>query len=143
MDKKYSTNIITIIMSYSWNVNWRSIFSSNATFNPTTCKVRFRLFSTNTNIIVNNRISSIRASLQSNTSNVNYGFNLGSILVKKDVYTNTNYLDGNTLDTDGFTMIIPTIDSSILTLSIYDNNENLITSLPNYSIWLYFDVEDD
>ena len=121
--------------------NWISIFSTTQSglqnnTKATTCKVRFRLISTITNTI----ICSIRASLQSNTSNVNYGLNLGNIKVKKDVYTKTNYLKCNTLDIDGFTMIIPTIDSSILTLSIYDNNETLLTTLPNYSIWLYFDT---
>ena len=75
-------------MSYSWNVNWRSIFNDTK---ATTCKVRFRLISTNTNTITNTSICSIRASLQSNTSNVNYGLNLGNIKVKKDIYTQTNY----------------------------------------------------
>jgi hypothetical protein len=127
-------------MSYSWNVNWRSIFNDTK---AKTCKVRFKLISTNTNTITNTSICSIRASLQSNTSNVNYGLNLGNIKVKKDTYTQTNYLEGNTLDIDGFTMIIPTIDNSILTLSIYDKNETLLTTLPNFTIWLYFDTEPD
>ena len=41
---------------------------------------------------------------------------------------------------EGATMIIPTTDTSILTLSIYDINETLLTTLPNYNIWLYFDT---
>ena len=126
-------------MSYSWNINWNSIFST--TKKQEKCKVRFRLTSTNTNTITNTGISSIRASLQSNTSKITNGFNLGSILVKRDNYTQTNYLEGNTLDTDGFTMIIPNVDNSILTLSIYDANETLLTILPNYNIWLYFDTD--
>ena len=126
-------------MSYSWNINWNSIFAT--TKNQEKCKVRFRLISTNTNTITNTGISSIRASLQSNTSKITNGFNLGSILVKRDNYTQTNYLEGNTLDTDGFTMIIPNVDNSILTLSIYDANETLLTILPNYNIWLYFDTD--
>ena len=126
-------------MSYSWNINWNSIFST--TKKQEKCKVRFRLISTNTNTITNTGISSIRASLQSNTSKITNGFNLGSILVKRDNYTQTNYLEGNTLDTDGFTMIIPNVDNSILTLSIYDANETLLTILPNYNIWLYFDTD--
>ena len=126
-------------MSYSWNINWNSIFST--TKKQEKCKVRFRLISTNTNTITNTGISSIRASLQSNTSKITNGFNLGSILVKRDSYTQTNYLEGNTLDTDGFTMIIPNVDNSILTLSIYDANETLLTILPNYNIWLYFDTD--
>jgi hypothetical protein len=124
-------------MSYSWNVNWRSIFNDTKV---KTCKVRFRLISTSTNTI-SKTFGSIRASLQSNTSKVTNGFNLGNIVVKKEIInSNSYYLEGNTLDTDGFTMIIPTTDTSILTLSIYDINENLLTTLPNYSIWLYFDT---
>ena len=126
-------------MSYTWNINWNSIFST--TKKQEKCKVRFRFISTNTNTITNTGISSIRASLQSNTSKITNGFNLGSILVKRDNYTQTNYLEGNTLDTDGFTMIIPNVDNSILTLSIYDANETLLTILPNYNIWLYFDTD--
>ena len=126
-------------MSYTWNINWNSIFST--TKKQEKCKVRFRLISTNTNTITNTGISSIRASLQSNTSKITNGFNLGSILVKRDNYTQTNYLEGNTLDTDGFTMIIPNVDNSILTLSIYDANETLLTILPNYNIWFYFDTD--
>ena len=126
-------------MSYSWNINWNSIFST--TKKQEKCEVRFRLISTNTNTITYTGISSIRASLQSNTSKITNGFNLGSILVKRDNYTQTNYLEGNTLDTDGFTMIIPNVDNSILTLSIYDANETLLTILPNYNIWLYFDTD--
>lgn len=126
-------------MSYSWNINWKSIFN-NTNHQGQSCKVRFRLISKNTNTISIDSIGSIHASLQSNTSKITNGLNLGSILVKRDNYTKTNYLEGNTLDTDGFTMIIPTTDTSILTLSIYDVNEKLLTILPNYNIWLYFDT---
>ena len=125
-------------MSYSWNINWRSIF--NDTKATKTCKVRFRLISTSTNTI-SKTFGSIRASLQSNTSNITNGFNLGDIVVKKELMnTNSYYLEGNTLTMEGATMIIPTTDSSILTLSIYDINETLLTTLPNYNIWLYFDT---
>ena len=53
-------------MSYSWNINWRSIFNDTK---KETCKVRFRLISTSTNTISTN-FGSIRASLQSNTSKI-------------------------------------------------------------------------
>ena len=124
-------------MSYTWNINWRSIFNDTK---AKTCKVRFRLISTSTNTI-SKTFGSIRASLQSNTSNITNGFNLGDIVVKKELMnTNSYYLEGNTLTMEGATMIIPTTDTSILTLSIYDINETLLTTLPNYNIWLYFDT---
>lgn len=130
-------------MSYSWNINWRSIFNDSKN---ETCKIRCRLISTSdsSNTLSINSVGSIRASLQSNTSRVSNGFNIGNILVKKELFrTGFNYLECDTLDTDGFTMIIPKTDNSILNLSIYDINENLLTSCPFYQVWLYFDTEDD
>jgi hypothetical protein len=126
-------------MSYTWNINWRSIFNNTKT---ETCKIRFRLISHNTNTITKDNVGSIRVSLQSNTSKISNGLNLGSISVKRDNFTQTNYLEGNTLDTDGFTMIIPKTDNSFLTLSLYDINENLLTKIPNFNIWLYFDTDE-
>ena len=129
-------------MSYSWNINWKSIFN-DSTKNET-CKVRCKLVSTSSNTLTNeNNVGSIRVSLQSNTSRISNGFNIGNILVKKELFrTGYNYLECNTLDTDGFTMIIPKIDNSIFNISIYDINEKLLTSCPFYQVWLYFDVED-
>jgi hypothetical protein len=125
-------------MSYSWNINWKSIFNDTK---AQYCKVRFRLISTSTNTL-SKKFGSIRASLQSNTSNNTNGFNLGEIVVKNEIFNKNNYyLEGNTLTMEGATMIIPTTDTSILTLSIYDINENLLTILPNYNIWLYFDTD--
>jgi hypothetical protein len=137
-------------MSYTWNVNWRSLFSTTQSGlkNETkkdTCKVRCRLVSRSTNTLTNTNIVSFRLSLQSNTSRVSNGFNVGSILIKKELFTpGYKYLDCNTLDTEGFTMLIPKEDNSNLTLSFYDNSETLITAnIPQYQVWLYFDVEDD
>ena len=128
-------------MSYSWNINWRSIF--NGTSKQETCKVRFRLISSSTDTLTNTSIGSIRSSLQSNTSKITNGLNLGNIVTKREVLSLTNnYLEGNTMETEGVTMIIPKTDTSILTLYIYDLNENLLTTIPNYNIWLYFDVDD-
>jgi len=129
-------------MSYTWNINWRSIFNET---NKETCKVRCRLISTSSNTLTNANIGSFRLSLQSNTSRVSNGFNVGNILVKKELFrTGYRYLECNTLDTDGFTMLIPKVDNANLTLSFYDDTETLITSnVPFYQVWLYFDVEDD
>ena len=129
-------------MSYTWNINWRSVFNETK---KDTCKVRCRLISTSNNTLTNTSFSSFRLSLQSNTSRVSNGFNIGTILVKKELFrTGYKYLECNTLDTDGFTMIIPKEDNSNLTLSFYDNTETLITAnIPVYQVWLYFDVEDD
>lgn len=128
-------------MSYTWNINWRSVFNETE---KETCKVRCRLISTSLTSLTNTNIGSFRISLQSNTSRVSNGFNVANVLVKKEQFkTGYYYLECNTLDTDGFTMIIPKVDNSTLTLSFYDLNETLITSnIPVYQVWLYFDVED-
>ena len=129
-------------MSYTWNINWRSIFNDTK---KETCKVRCWLISTSSNTLPSSKIYSFRLSLQSNTSRVSNGFNVGSILVKQELMKKGfNYLECNTLDTDGFTLLIPKEDNSRLTLSFYDNSETLVTAnIPTYQVWLYFDVEDD
>jgi hypothetical protein len=127
-------------MSYSWIVNWKSIFNDTK---KETCKVRCRLVSTSSNTLTFANVGSVRASLQSNTSKITNGLNIGDILVKNNlIQTGYNYLECNTLDTDGFTMFIPKTDSSILNISIYDVNENLLSNCPYYQVWLYFDTDE-
>ena len=128
-------------MSYSWIVNWKSIFNDTK---AETCKVRCRLISTSSNTLTFANVGSIRASLQSNTSKITNGLNIGDILVKKElIRTGYNYLECNTLTSDGFTMFIPKTDNSVFNISIYDVNENLLTNCPYYQVWLYFDTDDE
>ena len=128
-------------MSYTWNINWKSIFNGTS---KDTCKVRCKLISTSTNTFTGSNIYSFRLSLQSNTSRISNGFNVGSVLVKQDILkSGFKYLECDTLDTNGFTIIIPKEDNSNLTLSFYNNNETLVTAnIPVYQVWLYFDLED-
>jgi len=126
-------------MSCSWNIYWNTIFNNTK---QETCKVRCRLISTSTTTALGN-IGSIRVSLQSNTSRVTNGLNIGNVLVKKEgIRANYNYLECNTLETEGVTMIIPKTDNSVLNISIYDVNEKLIDNCPYYQVWLYFDTDD-
>ena len=123
-----------------WNINWKEIFGSETG----ECNVRIKLVSASaTNLTFANNIGSVRASFASNYQNSTNGFNLGSIelkLVSTIATPITTYLECNTIDSKGVTMIIPTTNNNI-TISILNANETLMASVVDYQIWLYFDVE--
>ena len=123
-------------MSFNWFIDWTTLFSQPSKNNM--CKVRCLLKSSSINAIgIQSTIGSVRASLQSNSSNITNGFNLGELKMKK-VY-NANYLELNSLDTEGISMFIPTYNTN-LTITLLDLNENPITYANNIQIWLYFDI---
>jgi hypothetical protein len=124
-------------MSISWLINWKSILPKK---NANHAKIRCKLISDSTNNITNAWTGSLRLSLQSHTSQITNGFNIGNVFVRKDpLQTGYYYLESNTLHTDGFNFIVPTEEQSVLTITMYDLNENMLTSIPNYQVFLYFD----
>lgn len=132
----------TNLNSVKWNINWKEIFGSVVG----ECNVRVKVISaSNTNLTWGNNIGSVRASFASNYQNSTNGFNLGSIqplLDNTSATANTTYLDCDTRGSIGVTMNIPTTntDFSILFLN---NSESLMVNVPEYQIWLYFDVFND
>ena len=123
-----------------WNINWRQIFGNT----EGECRVRVKFVSQSaTNFTWSANTGSLRASLTSNYQNSNNGLNLG--LVKPEIVTSlasplTLYLESDTTNTKGTTMIIPTTNTD-LTISLFNGNESLMVNVPEYHIWLYFDVE--
>ena len=138
---KYAPTNKSNLAQVKWNINWREIFGNR----NGECRVRTRFISsssTSVSWVANN--GSIRASFSSNTSNSTNGFNIGFVRPQSD-YTsgtnNTTYLDYDSTTSNGITMIIPNSNSDF-TISLYDRSENLMVNVPEYQVWLYFDVDD-
>jgi len=129
------TNLNTV----KWNINWKEIFGSVTG----ECNVRVKVVSASaSNINWGNNIGSIRASFASNYQNSTNGFNLGSITPLLDTTSstaNTTYLDCDTRYSTGVTMNIPTTNTDFF-ISFLNSSENLMLNVPEYQIWLYFDV---
>jgi hypothetical protein len=79
--------------------------------------------------------------LQSNTTNTTNGLILANLnVVKNNFDTKYNYLECNTLETNGVDILIPKIENSNLIISLYDMSENLIALNNDFQIVLYFDT---
>jgi hypothetical protein len=131
-----STNLNNV----KWNVNWREIFGNR----EGECRVRVKVTSASaTNITWSANVGSVRASFASNYQNSTNGFNLGAILPQLDTTTttpNTSYLDCDTRATTGVSMIIPKTNTDLI-ITFFNANETAMANVPNYQIWLYFDVK--
>ena len=130
-----------------WQVNWRSIFGNRVG----ECRVRAKILSaSNANLYWTGHVGTVRINFMSNTANSNQGLILGSVQPIVDssypsyasVY---NYLQLDTTQSNGLSAVIPNFmnQSQTLIVSFYDANETLMVGVPDYQIWLYFDVEDD
>jgi hypothetical protein len=125
-------------MSVSWLVNWKSIFPNK---NVKNAKIRCKLISDSTNNINNTWNGSCRLSIQSDTCKITDGLNIGNTFVKKDpIQVGYYYLECNTLETDGFSVIIPSEEQSLLRISFYDCLENTLTTIPHFQAFFYFDT---
>ena len=133
----------TNLAQLKWNINWKEIFGNR---NVGECRVRVRLISSaNASITTANNNGSLRASFQSYTSNSTNGLNLGAIVPNTFFITSTTvslYLEGDTSMTNGVSMIIPASNSELY-ITILNSSETLMLNVPNYQIWLYFDVDDE
>lgn len=128
----------TNLNNVKWNINWREIFGNK----EGECRVRVKVTSASaTNLTWSANVGSIRASFASNYQNSTNGFNLGAVLPQLDTTTATltSYLDCDTRPTTGVSMIIPKTNTDF-TLSFYNANETAMANVPEYQIWLYFDV---
>ena len=129
----------TNLNNVKWNINWKEVFGSKVG----ECNVRVKVVSvSNTNLTWGNNIGSVRASFASNYQNSTNGFNLGSIqplLDNTSSTANTTYLDCDTRDTIGVTMNIPTTNNDFF-ITFLNDSESLMANVPEYQIWLYFDV---
>jgi len=139
---KYAPTNKSNLAQVKWNINWREIFG----YRNGECRVRTRFISsssTSVSWVANN--GTLRATFSSNTSNSTNGFNLGFVRPQSD-YTsgtsNTTYLDYDSTTSNGMTMIIPNSNGDF-TISLYDRSETLMVNVPEYQVWLYFDVDDE
>jgi len=125
-----------------WTINWREIFGNR----NGECRVRVRLISSSSSAINwPQNTGSLRATFQSTCSNSNAGFNLGYIRPQSD-YTsgtaNTTYLDLDTTQANGSTIIIPNSNSDFY-LTILNAAEQPMVNIPEYQVWLLFDTDDE
>ena len=130
----------TNLNNVKWNLNWKEIFGSV----EGECRVRIKVVSQSaTNLTWSANTGSIRASFASNYQNSTNGFNLGSIQPLLDNTSSTpnkTYLDCDTSNSNGVSMIIPKTNNNLI-INFLNSNENYMVNVPEYQIWLYFDVE--
>jgi hypothetical protein len=130
----------TNLNNVKWNINWKEIFGSE----EGECRVRVKVISqSSANLTWTNNTGSVRCSFASNYQNSTNGFNLGSIQPSLDNTTstaNTTYLDCDTSNSNGVSMVIPKTNTN-LTITFLNNNESSMLNVPEYQIWLYFDKE--
>ena len=143
----------------SWNVNWRNIFGNRVG----ECRVRANIISQSSKFLLENidenggtfngtTMGSVRLNFISNTSDTLNGLNIGMIRPMIDS-TSTKLTEEDphcTLELDtrscgGVSMVIPNFmnQSSILNVTILNEREAKMDRVPDYQIWLYFDVDDD
>jgi len=121
-----------------WNINWREIFGNR----EGECRVRVKFVSqTANNLTWNGNTGSIKVSFASNYQSSTNGFNLGAIKPVASPNTSLYYLESDTTNMKGATIIIPNINSDLI-ISIFNGNETFMVNVPEYHIWLYFDVEN-
>ena len=129
----------TNLNNVKWNINWREIFGNR----EGECRVRVKVTSASaTNLTWSANVGSVRANFASNYQNSTNGFNLGAILPELDITTSTltTYLDCDTTSTNGASMIIPKTNTDLI-ISIFNSSETAMANVPEYQIWLYFDVD--
>jgi hypothetical protein len=130
--KSVGSNLATV----KWNINWNEVFGDKVG----ECRVRAKFISESYALLTwENNLGSIRVSLSSNSSNSTNAFNIGVVTPIKE--TLATYLNCDTLTSQGCSCIIPT-NNQEFTVSILDNTENLMTNVPDYQLFLYFDVDD-
>lgn len=128
------------LANVTWNINWHEVFG----YKTGQCNVRVRLVSDSAGSQTwTNWIGSLRANFASNSSNVTNGLVLGLVRPQNDPVTSTNtVLEVDTLNATGPTMNIPS-NNGTLVISLLTKSDALMASVPNYTLWLLFDVEDD
>ena len=57
-------------------------------------------------------------------------------------YESHYHLDLDTLTSNGATVIIPNTNTDF-TITILNSTEYLMPNVPEYQLWLYFDVDDE
>jgi hypothetical protein len=55
---------------------------------------------------------------------------------------NTTYLDADTTTAGGVSMVIPNTNGDFY-ITLLNANESLMINVPEYQLWLYFDVADE
>ena len=138
---KYAPTDKTNLANVRWNINWREIFGNR----QGECRVRCRFISASSTGALTwaANVGSLRATFASNSSNSTNGFNIASVRPQNDsTGTNFTYLDSDTTTAVGTSMIIPNT-SGDFSIFLLNSNETPMVNVPNYQIWLYFDVDDE
>lgn len=130
----------TDLASVKWNVNWSELFGGKKGY----CKVKAKLISSTGAGAISwaNNAGSLRASFQSNTTKSTNGFNIGAVLPIMEYVSNITYLDLDTSTTTGASIVIPNGNNDFY-ITFLDKTESLMTNVPEYQLWLYFDVDEE
>jgi hypothetical protein len=122
----------------TWSINWGEIFNGITG----ECRVRAKMVSADSaNLTWAANLGSLRATFASNKSHSTNGFNLGQIIpIPNPVTASKWYMDCDTTQ-NGSSIIIPSGNTSFV-VTFLNSTESLMASVPDYNLWLYFDVDD-
>ena len=145
VSSKYAPLYRNNLNQMKWNINWSEIFGNQTG----ECKVRVDFLSTTSSMLTwNVNVGSIRASFACSTSNNSNGMNIGDLRLNSEIapsiYTAATYkylTSENTIN-NGTSMKIPTTNGDFI-LTMLNSSELPMPNVPDYQIWLYFDVDDD
>ena len=144
----------------SFNVNWRQVFGNRVG----ECRVRANLISQasryllerpneNGNADPDMTVGSVYVNFMSNTSDTMNGFGVNLGMARPVADPTEILLDGipyatlelDTRQTNGLSICVPDMNnqSGIIRIRFIDGTDNVMVRVPDYQLWLYFDVDDD
>ena len=137
-----NTSVGSSSSAVRFSINWKEIFGDWMG----ECRVRCRFISTSSNAINwSSNVGSIRATIGSTHSNVTNGAMLGFVRPQSDYTSGTSnytYLDCDTTTSNGVSVQISQMNTDF-TVLLLDKLENQMTNVPDYQLWLFFDVDTD
>lgn len=127
-----------------YTINWNSLLRNNLLIRPTSkCHVRCQFISkASTGFTHNAGFGTIRIGLGNSTQNSSLGTILTTFTPVLAVQGATYYLYSDTTASTGVEVSLP-LSNNEFTVGIYDNANNLITSMTDYILFLSFEIEED
>lgn len=132
----------TNLANVKWNINWREVFNEYIDMNKP-CRVKCKLITnTASNINPSNVLGTLRCNFSSAYSSINNGFVLAPVSWKYDTLNNQNYIDIDTVNTNGETMIIPSNGNFFNVYFLKPDESTLMSVIPEYQLMLYFEIDE-
>ena len=131
------------LANVKWSINWKEIFGEYDMTNKL-CRVKAKLVtSSSTTLTSANNQGSVRISITSQYANITNGLNLGSLILRQSADSATTfYLDLDTIQTFGLSANIP-MSNDFFVQILKNDDKTLQPSVPEYQLWLYFDIDED